>query len=294
MQHRHLRFPDGKFKAFTMSYDDGWPQDKRFSDIITPYGIKATFNIISDAVYGNYDGAGAFKGVKWLNKDEIKEYILDRGHEIAVHGKEHRSNGFQRPIGGIQDTLNCRLALEKEFGIIVRGMAYAYNGITAFSNGETYEDVKHYLKDLDIAYSRTLGYHNDTDYNLPDDWYNWIPTTHHQEERAMEYIDKFINLKLPSSISWRLPRLLYVWGHTYEFDNNNNWDKLETICEKISSQDDIWCATNMEIYEYVNAYNSLIYSADETQIYNPTLKTVWMEIDGKPYVVKSGEMIKID
>lgn len=47
MQHRHLRFPDGKPKAFTMSYDDGWAQDKRFSDTITKYGIKSTFNIIS-------------------------------------------------------------------------------------------------------------------------------------------------------------------------------------------------------------------------------------------------------
>ena len=109
MQHRHLRFPEGKYKAFTMSYDDGWAQDKRFSDIVTPYGIKATFNIISRDIGKD----------KILTKDEIKEYIIERGHEIALHGAEHRANGLQRPIGGLQDILNCRLELEKEFGIII-------------------------------------------------------------------------------------------------------------------------------------------------------------------------------
>ncbi len=293
MEHRHLRFPDGKFKAFTMSYDDGWPQDKRFSDVITPYGIKATFNLISDAVFGKYDGSGAYPNVKWLNKEEVQKYILDRGHEIAVHGKQHRANGFQRPIGGIQDILNCRLTLEKEFGKIVRGMAYAYGGITAFNNGVTYEDVKGYLKSLDIAYARSLFNEND-DFYLPNDWYNWIPSTHHQGKNAMEYVEKFINLKLPKTGAWRIPRLLYVYGHTYEFDNNNNWDRLDTICQMISSQDDIWCATNMEIYEYVTAYNSLIYSADETTVYNPTVKDIWFEVDGKLYTVKSGETITLE
>ncbi len=283
MQHRHLRFPEGKPKAFTFSYDDGWPQDKRFSDIITKYGLKSTFNIISDNI-GNGD---------WLNKDEIQKYIIDRGHEIAVHGKEHRANGLQRPIGGIQDILNCRLTLEKEFGQIIRGMAYAYTGILVMSNGNSYENIKHYLTDLDIVYSRTLFGDND-DFYLPTDWHAWMPNTHHQGPHAMEYVEKFVNLKMPSTISWRMPRLLYVWGHTYEFDNNNNWDRLEKICQMISSQDDIWCATNIEIYDYVTAYNSLVYSADETRIYNPTLKTIWLEIDGKPYTIKSGETITIE
>ena len=60
--------------------------------------------------------------------------------------------------------------------------------------------------------------------------------------------------------SRRRANLFYLWGHSYEFDNNNNWDHIEKICEKLANRDDIWYATNMEIYEYVTAYNSLIYS----------------------------------
>ena len=44
-RYQFMRFPEGKARAFTMSYDDGCVEDKRFSDIITPYGLKCTFNL---------------------------------------------------------------------------------------------------------------------------------------------------------------------------------------------------------------------------------------------------------
>ena len=49
----------------------------------------------------------------------------------------------------------------------------------------------------------------------------------------------------------------------------------------------------MEIYDYISAYYSLSYSADATRVYNPTLQTVWFEINGNLYEVTPGETIKI-
>ena len=46
-------------------------------------------------------------------------------------------------------------------------------------------------------------------------------------------------------------------------------------------------------YDYVNAYNSLIFSADGNIIYNPTLYSIWVDIDKKVYEIKSGETIKL-
>ena len=71
-------------------------------------------------------------------------------------------------------------------------------------------------------------------------------------------------------------------------------DEAEQICEKVAGKEDIWYATNMEIYEYVTAYQSLVYSADGSRIYNPTLKTIWMERDEKLYCIQSGEEVKMD
>lgn len=84
-----------------------------------------------------------------------------------------------------------------------------------------------------------------------------------------------------------------MWGHSYEFERDNNWNLLDEICEKLSGKDDIWYATNGEIYDYVEAYNSLSYSADGTIIYNPTLFEIWFDVDGKLYSIKPGETLKI-
>ena len=282
MRYRFLRFPDGKPKAVTLSYDDGVKEDIRFSDTISKYGLKCTFNL------------NCLDWENRLNKKEIQEFVLENGHEIAVHGANHRAEGKIRPIEGIKDVLDCRLELENKFGIIVRGMAYPDSGINAFSNGVCYEKIKQYLTDLDIVYSRTLGGDND-EFVLPNDWHAWMPTAHHINPKIMEYIDKFLDIDLSNvSLSQRAPRLFYLWGHSYEFERDNNWDLLDEICKKLSGKDDIWYATNMEIYEYVNAYNSLIYSADGLIVYNPTLYTVWFEIDGTLYSVKSGEKLFLD
>ena len=84
-----------------------------------------------------------------------------------------------------------------------------------------------------------------------------------------------------------------MWGHSYEFDNDNNWELLDRICEMFAGNDDIWFATNMDIYNYVNAYNSLVYSEDGSMIHNPSLCEVWLDRDGALYSIKSGETISI-
>ena len=40
-----MRFPEGKAKVFTMSYDDGIFQDYRLIDIMKKNNLKGTFNI---------------------------------------------------------------------------------------------------------------------------------------------------------------------------------------------------------------------------------------------------------
>ena len=47
MQYRFLRFPDGKAKAVTFSYDDGCRDDIRLAKTLTEHGIRCTFNLNS-------------------------------------------------------------------------------------------------------------------------------------------------------------------------------------------------------------------------------------------------------
>ena len=80
MRYRFLRYPGGLKKAITLSYDDGCRDDVKFVEIINKYGLKCTFNIVS----GNLTEQPNF-----LSGEEIKKYLLDAGHEVAVHGERH-------------------------------------------------------------------------------------------------------------------------------------------------------------------------------------------------------------
>lgn len=276
MRYKFLRFPEGKPKAVTFSYDDGVKSDIRLADIMSTHGMKCTFNLT-----GRSD-------------ESIGDYVLNHGHEVAVHGNTHAAEGKLRPIEGIQEVLNCRLKLENRYGRIIRGMAYPDSGITQFSNGASYESVKNYLTELDIAYARTLGGDNNS-FELPCDWHRWMPTAKHKNPHILDWAEEFLNIDTSTNAycATRIPRLFYVWGHSYEFDNDDNWDLIEEICGKLGGNDDIWYATNMEIYEYVKAYESLIYSADCALVYNPTLLEVWFDVDGVLYNIKPGETVKI-
>ncbi len=278
-----MRYPGGKAKAVTFSYDDGVIQDIRLAQIFDKYNMKATFNFNCCAMRE-----------KNFSNEEIKEHFLSKGHEIAVHGAYHRANGNMRPIEGIRDVLDCRLELEERCGQIIRGMAYPDTGITVFGNLGKYEDVKKYLKELDIAYARTLGGDNDK-FLLPDDFHAWMPTARHANPKIMEYIEAFLNLDLSTKTYHprRYSRLMYIWGHSYEFDKDNNWELIEQICEKLANNYEIWYATNIEICDYVNAYKSLIYSANGKTIYNPTLYEIWFDVDGVTHSIKSGETIRL-
>ena len=274
-----LRFPGGKTKAVTFSYDDGAKADIKLANTLTNYGLKGTFNLTNCN----------FNSPNHLSMDEIKFHILDVGHEIAVHGEFHKALGLCSPLEGIRDVLNCRLELEKLFGRIIRGMAYADSGIRNIQYGTDYAKIKQYLTDLGIAYSRTLGEDNNL-FRLPQDWHAWMPTVHHNNPHALEYAEQFLDIACDKQYCARMyPRLYYVWGHSYEFDRDNNWDRLEALCEKLSGHDDIWYATNIEIYDYVQSYHALVFSADHTVVYNPTLVKIWFNRDNKEYSIDPGQ-----
>ena len=283
MQAVFMRYPDGKPKAVTFSYDDGVLQDERLCALFDKYGVKGTFNF----------NIAPDRPLRFT-KEQVHSIFLSKGHEIAVHGAHHRASGHLRSIEGIRDILDCRLGLEEICGRIIRGMAYPDTGITRISNAESYEKIRRYLSELDIAYARTLGGDNDS-FLLPEDFLAWMPTAHHNNPEIMDYIDRFLKLNLSVNTYYavRMPRLFYIWGHSYEFDRNDNWAHMEEIVCALANKEDIWYATNIEICEYVEAYKRLRYSADGHTVQNPTSCTVWLDVDGKIYSVPAGETVHL-
>jgi len=274
----YMKLKDGKSKVLTFSYDDGVVQDIRLVNIFNKYGLKATFNINSGCYLPEDVTREKLRGR--LKRSEAIALYKDSGHEVAVHGLEHKFLSKLKPAEMVREVLEDRKNIEKDFGTITRGMAYAYSDYNA-------EEIE-ILKQCGIVYSRAVA--STKSFHFPTDWWAIQPTCHHANESLMALAEKFVDTqsRYPSD-NW----LFYVWGHSYEFDDRDNWDVIERFAEYVSGKDDIWYTTNIEIHDYVRAYEALVVDAATTRVFNPTLIDVWFTENGKTYCVKAGETVVI-
>ncbi len=273
---QQLRFPRFLEKAFTISYDDGTVTDERLISLMGKYSIRGTFNIMSSSFISENGDMDKETAIKRYGKDLT---------EVAIHGREHLSLTEVAPALVTGDVLYDRLALEDMFNTTIKGMAYA--------NGSYNDGVIKILEVCGIDYARTVK--STEAFFLPDNWLEWHPTCHHGNPRLMELARIFTGDE--ESEDWRLnlikPKLFYVWGHSSEFEGNNNWEIIEELFSYIGNRDDVWYATNGEIFNYVKAYESLIKNAKGDVIYNPTLIDVYLNIENKNILVKSGDTVRI-
>lgn len=223
-----LRFPGGKTRVLTFSYDDGISQDMRLVQLFNLYGLKGTFNLNSGI---------QSKEHTWLNKDVLVRRMqpdvlpmLYQGHEVAVHTLTHPGLFKLSDEELAYELYADKQNLEKQFKRTVVGMAYPF--------GDYDERIMRAVKDQGLLYGRTVE--TTGGFALPEEPLAWKATCHHSDPRLMQLAEEFL---APGSDL----RLFYVWGHSYEFDVERNWEIIEEFCEKLGRRDDIWYATNGEI-----------------------------------------------
>lgn len=275
----YLLFPDGKEKALTLSYDDGVDTDIRFIELLEKYKVKCTFNINSGCF--SPEGSVRQEGQVHFRLPEsaVKTVYDNPLCEVATHGFTHPFLDRQPTSQCMLEIIKDRQTLEKLFGRIIRGHAYPY--------GTYNDDVVDILKQAGIVYARTVESHHC--FKIPTDWLRMGATCHHNDPELMSLADKFVNGNVGNNDGW----LFYLWGHTYEFRGNDNWNVIEEFFEKTANISNIWYATNIEVYEYVTAYRRLVYSADGDKVYNPSSTDVWVKIDGKAVSVPAGKTVNV-
>ena len=256
------RFYQGKRHALTMSYDDGNEADRRLVEIFDRYGIKGTFHLNS----GNIGMPG------YITEDEIK--TLYQGHEVAGHSVNHPYLERLTPEIRMREIWEDRKKLETLSGKMVSGFSYPFG---------TWDDqVVAALRSCGFVYSRTVR--STGRFDLPEDFMKWHPTCHHKEN-LMDMAGLFLErADMPFS-----NMLFYVWGHSYEFNRDDNWELIEQFCKKVGKKEDVWYASNGEIYAYLQAVKRLQFSADQSKVYNPSALEVWFSVDGETCSVMPGE-----
>lgn len=270
----YMTFPGGKRKALTLSYDDGVEQDIRLIEIMNKYGLKGTFNLNSGlyAKEGTVYPQGQIH--RRMSKSQVTQVYKDCGQEVAMHAYEHADLVgiplHQVPYQIIKD----KEQLEEQFGRIIRGFAYPYGTV----NGT----VSKLLEDMGVAYARTV--HSTHDFHLPSDWLQLPATCHHNDPKLMDLARQFTQQN-PYGRPW----MFYLWGHSYEFEANDNWQVIEEFAEFMGGRDDIWYATNIEIHDYVKAWYQLQFSADGHRVYNPTATCLYLRHWGNTYTLEPGK-----
>lgn len=278
MNYGFMRFPNFCKKALTLSYDDGMIYDKKLVAILNEYGLKCTFNLNSGEFATDVSAAR-----RRLTESEAVELYADTNHEIAVHGLKHLSLPFFPGEAALNDVIEDRKNLERIFGRIVKGMAYAY--------GKYDDKAVETLRCCGIKYARTVV--STEKFDIPSDWLRMPATCHHNNPRLAEITDRFLNDEPARSYAYDSPKLFYLWGHSYEFEDNYNWNLIEEFAKKTGGRDDVWYATNGEVYEYVRAFDALEFSVNGDRVYNPSAQTVWICYFGKNVKILPGETAQI-
>jgi peptidoglycan/xylan/chitin deacetylase (PgdA/CDA1 family) len=248
-----FRFPGGRAKALTLSYDDGSEHDRRLVSLLNHYGLRATFHLNS----------GVLDQPHHITGQEVA--ALYAGHEVACHSVTHRDlttlaeRDIQQELAGDRDNLGRLL------GYPIRGLAYPY--------GRYDPRVAQVVRSLDLVYARTAQ--TSGDFAIPADCFALSATCHHND--AAEYGQRLLERDEPT------PAWMLVWGHSFELDGflsadcSKDWHYIEAFCGQISRRDDIFYATTIEVVSYLQCVAQLQLSASLSTVENTLTRPVWLQ-----------------
>ena len=284
-------------KSVCFNYDDAVWQDSILVEYLNKYGIKATFNLQGSNVLSNI---GSRSG-KTDEKGKL-EYVksIYEGHEIACHSMTHIPACFNENEVGynsagiklvgvdaetlIKDTVDCPVYLREKLGGEAIGLAWPQGYATRRNDYNS--TILPAIKEAGIKYARAA---ENGSFALPKDWYVWNATCHHND--APKYTDLFIGLENSGEM-----KCFFNWGHSYEFENNKNdpnkgWTMIEGVMQKLAAEEDIWKATNGDIYKYVEA--TKLVEITEKSVKNNSDMTLYFNINGENVTLKPGKVFSV-
>ncbi len=216
-------------KAVTFSYDDGNEQDIRLVELLNRYGMKCTFNLNSGL--DSESGTWKYKDA-WVHRLYLPDCTaLYKGHEIAVHGSRHLNLAELSREEIRTELLDDKAELTRIFGKSPVGMAYAY--------GAYHQIALEEIAAAGLCYARTT--HSTHNFDVQEHLLEFGATCHHDDKALFDLAKRFLELQTDT------PQIFYIWGHSYEFDGNHNWDRMERLCEMLAGKPDVFYGTNAQV-----------------------------------------------
>lgn len=268
-------YPEGKYKALVLSYDDGTIQDIQLANLFDQHNLIGTFNLNSeylDTTRGWAQEQGDTILQKYVPKDSL--LIIYKNHEIAAHGALHK-DFIKISNKEILEEVNIDAHNLKEITKRkIISMAYPF--------GNTSDSIAKLISTTEIINARTA---DDTyKFDLPKNYFIWNPTCH--DSKGLDYLNDYLRIDQPKL------SLFYVWGHSWEFADQQRWNNMVVFCEKIGKAKDIWSVGNGELTHYLKAIKRV--QINESEIINPSdNERVWIKLSTGIKKLEAGETIAI-
>lgn len=234
------KLPDGKELAFLTEWDDNNNEDKHAAELLNKYGYKGTFCL---------PGSGGP-----MMRPENMKFLVDRGMEIAAHSQTHPVMGRLSYRQCLAEAVLPRLRLMELSGQPVRTFAYPYCHGWAAQRNSTENYVLEavlaagYLCDLRVAETNGLiRYIEKGTFGSETPFFNtkvhWLFS---HSDADFQAVDKAFNnaMKEPTPI-------LSLATHSWEFTNEERWQRLERILAAYAHRPSIWYTTHGELASYL-------------------------------------------
>ncbi len=264
-------YPNGKKKAFNITYDDGITQDVRLVELLNKYGLKGTFNLNSELMKN---------GFEWTHETGLvikrlaPEVVVDlyKGHEVASHTLTHpymselSEDEIMYQMG--QDKKNLEELFQRE----IYGFAVPF---------DYYSDLIAKCAEMcGFSYARTSE--ERYSYVPPKENFYWAAGAFHIMPKFAEFVDGFFETEEELA-------LCQIVGHSYDLDTEQMWEQIEEVLKRVTEDEDVISLTNIELVRYLKAMRSAVIT--EEGIKNNSDVELWFEEDGKIFSVMPNEVV---
>ena len=258
-------YPNGKKKAFVLTYDDGVLQDVRLVLLLNRYGLKGTFNLNSLLMEQEFVWYHEKAGEVRRLHPSVAAHVYE-GHEVASHTCTHPDLQGMSRDGLLYELGHDKYLLEQLVKQPVLGF-----GVPFDYYDETVADC---ARQLGFRYAR--GSEETRSYAPNGDAFHQNAGMFHLSEGLEAFVDGFLRTQEELACC-------IIVGHSYDLDAEHLWDTMEEIFAKVSGDLSVLSMTHLDYVDYLQAMERAEIRGNE--IINHSDRTLWFEIDGEIFEV---------
>ena len=300
-------YPGWVRKSITFTIDDGnLLYDKRFIDIVKPYGIKGTFNLClpdlekhTPAFYREfYDGFEIANHCAYhpfaLTSDKQKPLSSDKFDPESADPEKLYLSSIDR-VYHVKVNAGWRFVCDTERYIELVRLAnerleevFGEGSVTAFVwpfGEQKDEGIMKYLEGAFESVRKTGDVGSKTGFAVPTDLMHWSNNV--REKELLKLAHEYESYEDDGEL-----KFFCLGLHSIDYERAGRWGDLEKFAATFGNRPDtFYYATVRDIFRYRDAMNRL--TVTDTEVVNPTDITLYIKIDGEPATVAPKSSISL-